>query len=43
MPEEYRDMKVNILCNECLARSEVNFHFYGMKCGECGGYNTSRS
>ncbi|KAF5841208.1 zinc-ribbon-domain-containing protein [Dunaliella salina] len=42
MPPEYRDMQVDILCNNCLARSRVNFHVVGHKCQRCGGYNTQR-
>lgn len=42
MPEEFKEMKVNILCNECGKKSEVNFHVFGFKCASCGGYNTSR-
>jgi RING finger and CHY zinc finger domain-containing protein 1 len=80
MPEEYRSMRVSVLCNDwyvgaavlhrqrCLfpvspishflvhlqqrtlrrlftcshARSSVIFHVVGLKCGECGGYNTRR-
>jgi RING finger/CHY zinc finger protein 1 len=40
MPEEYIDKKVNILCNECSAKSLVKMHFYGHKCSECLSYNT---
>jgi hypothetical protein len=31
-----------IQCNECGFNGEAQFHPYGMKCGGCGGYNTSR-
>jgi hypothetical protein len=31
-----------IRCNDCDFNGEVQFHPYGMKCGGCGGYNTSR-
>ena len=40
MPDEYKDTKVDILCNECNTKSNVNFHFYGLKCPECETYNT---
>ena len=43
MPEEYKTMEVKILCNECGAKSQVLFHVLGLKCPECGKYNTSRS
>eukprot|EP00798_Chlamydomonas_sp_ICE-L_P019776 gene19776-26468_t len=42
MPEEYRDMVVDVMCNDCLHRSNVPFHVVGHKCGNCGGYNTRR-
>jgi hypothetical protein len=29
-------------CNDCGHKGEAKFHPYGMKCGGCGGYNTSR-
>lgn len=41
LPEELR-MVVKILCNECGERSDTDFHFYGLKCGACGVYNTKR-
>lgn len=40
MPEQYRDQKVKILCNECGEKSEADFHFIGHKCLKCGSYNT---
>ena len=42
MPDEYKDMKVNILCNDCLNANSVSFHILGHKCPHCGGYNTKR-
>ena len=42
MPEEYKDFKMLIMCNDCLQRSEVNFHIIGGKCKNCKSYNTSR-
>ena len=42
MPDEFKDLKVKILCNECQEKSEIQFHFYGLKCGKCGSYNTVR-
>jgi len=40
MPQEYI-REVNILCNECLQKSTVMFHFLGNKCNKCNSYNTS--
>jgi RING finger/CHY zinc finger protein 1 len=42
MPEEYADKQVDILCNECLTTSNVPLHFYGLKCPNCGSYNTKQ-
>lgn len=39
MPEECNKI-VDILCHECNMKSNVNFHFYGNKCTNCGTYNT---
>jgi len=40
MPEEYKDIIQNILCNDCLEESQCKFHIIGMKCNKCGSYNT---
>ncbi len=40
MPDEYKDKKVDILCNDCNNKSNVNFHVVGMKCTHCGSYNS---
>jgi RING finger/CHY zinc finger protein 1 len=42
MPTEYINVKSNILCNDCHKESVTNFHIVGLKCQECGGYNTRR-
>jgi RING finger/CHY zinc finger protein 1 len=42
MPEEYKDMKIKILCNDCHKESETNFHIVGLKCTHCAGYNTRK-
>lgn len=42
MPEEYADMKVKIMCNDCLKESDVKFHIIGMACLHCGSYNSKR-
>lgn len=31
-----------ILCNDCQARSTAPFHVLGMKCSNCGSYNTAQ-
>nr|KAJ0214918.1 hypothetical protein LSAT_V11C300110780 [Lactuca sativa] len=40
MPEDYRQKKVWILCNDCNDTSEVLFHIMGQKCLHCNSYNT---
>lgn len=41
MPQELRDKKVDVLCNECLFKTkDASFHFMGVKCGSCGSFNT---
>eukprot|EP00898_Chlorokybus_atmophyticus_P007669 jgi/Chlat1/7903/Chrsp66S07201 len=40
MPEEYRDKKVSVLCNDCGKIGETNFHVMGLKCHGCNSYNT---
>ncbi|NXJ01402.1 ZN363 protein, partial [Psophia crepitans] len=42
MPTEYQNMMVEILCNDCNARSTVQFHLLGMKCNNCESYNTAQ-
>lgn len=42
MPKEYQDLYANIQCRDCLKTSLTIFHILGLKCGECGGYNTVR-
>ena len=42
MPRELKDTKMNIMCNDCLAKSQVPFHILGGKCSICCSYNTSR-
>nr|GEW54372.1 E3 ubiquitin-protein ligase MIEL1 [Tanacetum cinerariifolium] len=40
MPEDYRQKKVWILCNDCNDTTEVFFHIVGQKCRHCRSYNT---
>jgi hypothetical protein len=35
-------VQVNISCNDCEVRSEAKFHFLGLECAVCKGYNTAR-
>lgn len=40
MPSEFANTKSEVLCSDCEKKSTVPFHFIGMKCAECGSYNT---
>jgi len=42
MPDEYKDIDLEILCNDCLKKSNVKFHIVGLKCQHCFGYNTKK-
>ncbi|KAL8570633.1 hypothetical protein ACOMHN_039070 [Nucella lapillus] len=42
MPEEYRDIEVDIICRDCHQGSKTKFHVLGLKCQHCGSYNTAR-
>ena len=33
---------MTVLCNDCLKKSNVKFHFVGGKCRFCNSYNTKR-
>ena len=37
-----KDLMVTISCNDCEKRSTSSFHFLGMECRRCKGYNTAR-
>lgn len=41
MPAEYSNLYREVLCKDCSKSSKAGFHVVGMKCGECGSYNTS--
>ena len=41
MPDEYKNKKINILCNDCEQRSRIPFTIDLYKCCSCGGYNTT--
>ncbi|CAD5124518.1 DgyrCDS12797 [Dimorphilus gyrociliatus] len=40
MPEEYVNLEVWINCGDCHKKSKTKFHIVGLKCAECGSYNT---
>lgn len=43
MPEEYGQSTTDIVCNDCLVRGTVPYHFQFHKCTkeDCGSYNTT--
>jgi RING finger/CHY zinc finger protein 1 len=42
MPEEYKDVKMEVMCNDCLTKSVIPFHILPGKCLGCKSYNTTR-
>ncbi|KIW13373.1 hypothetical protein PV08_08561 [Exophiala spinifera] len=42
MPEEYRDNRAYIFCNDCNSRSVTRYHWLGLKCSLCESYNTTQ-
>lgn len=42
MPEEYRDNRAYVFCNDCNSRSIVKYHWLGLKCSICESYNTTQ-
>ena len=42
MPEEYRETKIRISCQDCGLESETVFHVVGLECSSCGSFNTQR-
>lgn len=42
VPEPYDRWRAVIVCNDCLAKSMTPFHFLGLKCNNCGSYNTAQ-
>jgi len=41
MPEEYRDTKAYVYCNDCTLKCTTGFHWLGLKCAVCESYNTT--
>lgn len=36
----HKTRRVAVLCYDCEAKSTADFHFLGLECGACGGFNT---
>lgn len=41
MPEEYRNVKRYVHCYDCVKKSHTDFHVIGLRCVNCGSYNTT--
>ncbi|CAL3972508.1 unnamed protein product [Diplocarpon coronariae] len=42
MPPQFRDTKAMVSCNDCYAKSAVQYHWLGLKCAICDSYNTAQ-
>ncbi|ODV60298.1 RING finger and CHY zinc finger domain-containing protein, partial [Ascoidea rubescens DSM 1968] len=40
LPHPYSDWKCIVFCNDCTLKSSCKFHIIGLKCSNCGSYNT---
>lgn len=40
MPDEYRDARAVVSCNDCSAKSQTAYHWLGLRCSICQSYNT---
>lgn len=40
MPDEYRDTRAVVSCNDCSAKSQTAYHWLGLRCSICKSYNT---
>jgi tRNA(Ile2) C34 agmatinyltransferase TiaS len=40
LPSDFDNAKAQILCNDCEKKTEAKWHIHGIKCSECGSYNT---
>lgn len=41
MPSQFQGTKALVSCNDCYAKTTVNYHWLGLKCGVCDSYNTT--
>ncbi|OKL60593.1 hypothetical protein UA08_04355 [Talaromyces atroroseus] len=42
MPIEFEDTRALVYCNDCGAKSDVPYHWLGLKCDLCESYNTAQ-
>lgn len=40
MPDDWKNVRSILLCNDCSAKSSTPFHFLGLRCENCNSYNT---
>jgi len=40
MPDEYKEMPITFLCNDCNIKTDATLNLIGYKCPHCSGYNT---
>jgi len=43
LEEAFQNMKFKILCRDCHKESEAQYNMVGIKCNQCGSYNTCQS
>ncbi len=41
VPDELKDKQSNILCNDCLQKTTIAWHYYALVCPHCNSINTS--
>lgn len=41
MPEKFANTRAVVKCNDCSAKSSVQYHWLGNQCGSCDSYNTN--
>ncbi|XP_054083566.1 putative uncharacterized protein DDB_G0286901 isoform X2 [Zeugodacus cucurbitae] len=42
VPKKYENQRIHIFCNDCHKASKTKFNFIGLKCMQCGAYNTTQ-
>ncbi|ERF75638.1 hypothetical protein EPUS_04618 [Endocarpon pusillum Z07020] len=42
MPEEYRNTRAYVHCNDCSVKGTTKYHWLGLKCEWCESYNTQQ-
>ena len=40
VPMEFRNSFIEVLCCDCHEKTRTKYHIVGLKCQECGSYNT---